>query len=121
MQLSVNSLTDLVFIYFEGDVIVALANDGVFQVFSKDGKPLRRIAFPCSESHSIVAPEAMAVDNSDNILVVDSVKNCLLVFSEDGELRVDCTSEHLCNPFGVAVDETGRVLVTDSSNQIKIF
>ena len=102
--------------------MVCLAKDAVFQVFSKDGKPLRNIPLPFSKCNKVFAPEAIAVDFNDNILIVDSMRNCLLVFSaEDGHLIAECARESLCNPYGVAVDRAGRVIISDSSNQIKFF
>ena len=101
---------------------MCLAKDGVFQVFSKDGKPLRNIPLLFTKCNKVFAPEAIAVDFNDNILIVDSMRNCLLVFSaEDGHLIAECARESLCNPYGVAVDRAGRVIISDSSNQIKFF
>ena len=91
-------------------------------MLSKDGKQLRKIALPLTERNSVFAPEAIAVDSSDNILLVDSMRNCLLVFSaEDGHLIAECARDSLCNPYGVAVDRMGRIVISDSSNQIKVF
>lgn len=102
--------------------MASLANDGGFQVLNQDGKPTRNIPLPFPKSNKVFAPEALTVDSNDNILMVDSMRNCLLVFSaEDGHLIAECARDSLCNPFGVAVDRTGRVIITDSSNQIKIF
>ena len=102
--------------------MASLANDGGFQVVSKHGKPLRHIPLPFTKSNKVFAPEAITVDSNDNILIVDSMRNCLLAFSaEDGNLIAECARESLCNPYGVAVDRVGRVIITDSSNQIKIF
>ena len=102
--------------------MASLENDGGFRVLSKDGKPLRKISLPFPKSNKVFSPEAITVDSNDNILVVDSMRNCLLVFSgDDGHLIAECARDSLCNPFGVAVDRAGRVIITDSSNQIKIF
>ena len=102
--------------------MASLANDSGFQVLREDGKPLRNIPLPFPKSNKIFAPEAIAVDSNDNILIVDSMRNCLLVFcGEDGHLIAECARDSLCNPFGVVVDTNGRVIITDSSNQIKIF
>ena len=104
-----------------GEIVVSLAKDGVFQVLSKDGKLQRNITLLVTESNVFV-PEAIAVDSNDNILLVDSMRNCLLVFSaEDGHLIAECARDSLCNPYGVAVDRLGRIVISDSSNQIKVF
>ena len=103
-----------------GEIVVSLAKDGVFQVLNKDGKLQRNITLPVTET--VFAPEAIAVDSSDNILLVDSMRNCLLVFSaEDGHLIAEVARDSLCNPYGVAVDRMGRIVISDSSNQIKVF
>ena len=103
-----------------GEIVVSLAKDGVFQVLNKVGKLQRNITLPVTES--VFAPEAIAVDSSDNILLVDSMRNCLLVFpAEDGHLIAECARDSLCNPYGVAVDRMGRIVISDSSNQIKVF
>lgn len=108
--------------YILGEIVVSLVNDGALQVLSTDGKPLRHIPLPFTKSSKVFAPEAITVDSNDNILMADSMRNCLLVFSgEDGHLIAECARESLCNPYGVAVDRVGRVIMTDSSNQIKIF
>lgn len=102
--------------------MISLAKDGGFQVLNKDGKLLRSITLPSTERNNVFAPEAIAVDSSDNILLVDSMRNCLLIFSsEDGHLIAECARDSLCNPYGVAVDRMGRVIISDSSNQIKVF
>lgn len=102
--------------------MVCLAKDGGFQVLSKDGKKLRSIATPFTKCNKVFAPEAIALDSNGNILIVDSMRNCLLVFSaEDGNLIAECARDSLCNPYGVAVDKAGRVIISDSSNQIKFF
>lgn len=101
---------------------MCLAKDGGFQVLSNDGKPLRKIPLPFAKCNKVFAPEAIALDSNDNILIVDSMRNCLLVFSpEDGHLIAECARDSLCNPYGVAVDRTGRIIISDSSNQIKFF
>lgn len=101
---------------------MCLAKDGGFHVLSKDGKSLRNISLPFTKCNKVFAPEAITVDSNDNILMVDSMRNCLLVFSaEDGHLIAECARESLCNPYGVAVDRAGRVIISDSSNQIKFF
>ena len=84
---------------------------------------MRSIPLPFPKSNKIFAPEAIAVDSNNNTLIVDSMRNCLLVFcGEDGHLIAECARDSLvCNPFGVVVDRNGRVIITDSSNQIKIF
>ena len=105
-----------------GEIVVSLSNDGGFQVLSKDGKPSRNIPLPFTKYNKVFAPESIAVDSNDNILLVDSMSNCLLVFSaEDGHVIAECARDSLCNPYGVAVDRVGRVIISDSSNQIKIF
>ena len=114
-------ITSHFFLCRKGEIVVSLAKDGGFQVLNKEGKLLRNIALSFTE-RNVFAPEAIAVDHSGNILLVDSMKNCLLVFSaEDGHLIAECARDSLCNPYGVAVDRMGRIVITDSSNQIKVF
>ncbi|XP_022777563.1 protein wech-like [Stylophora pistillata] len=106
----------------KGEIVTSLVNDGALQVLSTDGKPLRHISLPFSKSDKVFAPGAITVDSNDNMLMADGMRNCLLVFSgEDGHLIAECARESLCKPYGVAVDRVGRVIMTDSSNQIKIF
>ena len=105
-----------------GEIVVSLEKDDGFQVLSKDGKLLRNIALPFTERNNVFAPEAIAVDSSDNILLVDSMRNCLMVFSpDDGHLMAECARDSLCNPYGVAVNRMGCIVISDSSNQIKVF
>ena len=107
---------------FAGEIIASLAKHIGFQVLSKDGKLLRHIPLPPTECNSLFAPEAIAVDLNDNILLVDSMRNCLLVFAgDDGHLIAECARESLCNPYGIAVDRMGRIIISDSSNKIKVF
>lgn len=101
--------------------MVSMAKDAGFKVFKRDGSMVRNIALFFTEL-TVLTPEAIAVDNNDNILLVDSMKNSLLVFSaEDGHLIAECARRGLCNPCGVAVDFMGRILIADGSDQIKVF
>lgn len=108
-----------------GEVIVALANDGGFQLFTQEGRPLRRIKLQqkelSGEASNFFVPEALAVDSADNMFAVDSNSNRLIVFSKEGGVLARFAQQNLDRPFGVAVDRLGRVVVTDSSNQVKIF
>ena len=104
---------------------MALANDGGFQLFTQEGRPLRRIKLQqkelSGEASNFFVPEALAVDSADNMFAVDSNSNCLIVFSKEGGVLARFAQQNLDRPFGVAVDRLGRVVVTDSSNQLKIF
>lgn len=105
-----------------GEIIVSLAKDVGFRVLNKDGNLLREIKLPLEERNSLFATEAIALDLNDNIVMVDSMRNCLLIFAaEDGHLIAECARDSLCNPLGVAVDRMGRLIISDSSNQIKVF
>ena len=101
--------------------MVSVAKGAGFKVFTRDGSMVRNIALPFTELN-LLTPEAIAIDSNDNILLVDSMKNSLLVFSaDDGHLIAECAREGLCNPCGVAVDLMGRILIADASNQIQVF
>ena len=109
-----------------GEVIVALANDGGFQVFTQEGKLLRRINLQQTgalgeDAHAFFVPEAIAVDSEDNIFATDSNSNSLTIFSPEGNFLAQLGKPSLRNPFGVALDRLGRVVASDSSDQVKIF
>lgn len=61
--------------------------------------------------------EVIVFDFNDNILIVDSMRNCLLVFlGEDGYFIVECVWESFCNLYGVVLDRVGRVIIFDFLN-----
>ena len=81
---------------------------------------LQNIPLRSTECNDLFAPEAIAVDLSDNILLVDSFRSCLLIFArDDSHLIAECARDNLRNR--IAVDRMGQVIISDSSNKIKVF
>jgi DNA-binding beta-propeller fold protein YncE len=67
------------------------------------------------------APEAVAVDQSDNVYVADSGNQQIQKFNSNGGFitkwgTLGAGPSEFANPGGIAVDQTGNVYVADSSN-----
>jgi len=90
------------------------AKPGVF-VFDFEA---RRVAFLGGEEHGFKAPFGVAVDDRDNVYVVDSTLRIVRVFDPAGKFLRNITHESLERPTGIAIDPVRRrIYVADSSTR----
>ncbi|EDO33992.1 predicted protein [Nematostella vectensis] len=106
----------------KGEVIVALANSGVLQVLDSDMNLIRQFAINEKGTNgNLFTTDALACDASDNILAIDGYNDYILVLGQDGSVLARCAMGNLNSPCGIAVDAMGRVVISDASENVKIF
>ena len=92
--------------------VTDFAKRGVF-VFDIAG---RRVLLLGGEAHGFRSPFGIAVDDKDNVYVVDSLPRLIRVFDSRGNFLRNITDGSLERPTGIAVDTVRRrIYVADSS------
>jgi DNA-binding beta-propeller fold protein YncE len=104
----------------QGRVVVSDQDGGEILVFDAGGRPL------VTATRERMRPEGVAVDGDGNIWVAGTVANRVLKFSPDGALLAEWSSGDDGDaifqiPMGIAVDEHGRVFVSDQGNRVQVF
>ncbi len=90
------------------------ATPGVF-VFDFEA---RRVELLGGETHGFKTPFGVAVDQQDNVYVVDSTPRLIRVFDRSGKFLRNITHESLERPTGIAVDSIRRrIYVADSASR----
>lgn len=90
------------------------AKPGVF-VFDFEA---RRMSLLGGEEHGFKTPFGVAVDDKDNVYVVDSIPKLVRVFDPSGKHLRNITHESLERPTGIAVDPVRRrIYLADSSSK----
>lgn len=75
-----------------------------------------RVWFLQSDMYPFTRPLGVAVDERDNVYVVDSAERLIRVFDPSGQFLRKLTHESLERPTGIAIDSQRRkIYVTDSS------
>jgi len=118
----------------KGEVYVADTNNNRIQIFTFDGIYLKTISKVAvsdrefeAESFDLRAPVALSINSKDEIYLIDSVNNRVLLINENGKLlRVVENNEEGLNKFiklvDIAVDANDNLYVADQGNyRIQIF
>ncbi len=104
---------------------VALSRDGKRLYVADQGKAsviifdfeARRVSLLGGELHRFKAPFGIAVDDEDNVYVVDTEQRLIRVFSPGGVFLRNITHKGLERPTGIAIDSIRRrIYVADSSS-----
>ena len=100
--------------------IVLLSSDSPCVSLYSYSHQLIREMIPCGEGDPIGHPAALILDKSLNILIADSARHCVCVFSFDGALihRFGDRGEkrgELIHPTGIAIDDEGRIFVASQN------
>ena len=88
----------------------------------------RRVSLLGGEAHGFKSPLGIAVDDRDNVYVVDSIPRLVRVFDPKGNFLRNITDENLERPTGIAIDAVRRRIyvadasrVTSDNHVIRIF
>jgi NHL repeat/6-bladed beta-propeller len=122
---------------FNFPVAVAAASDGSFavsdtgscsvEVFSPDGKFVRRIGRQGTRPGEFVRPKGVAYDKEGHLWVVDAAFNNFQIFTPDGKVLMFVGAfgqnpGQFNLPTGIYIDRNNRVYVSDSLNaRVQIF
>ena len=112
---------------FRNRIYVADADAGHVQVISPLGDPLMVIGESGKKHEKTKHPQAVALDRSGNLFVLDSLKRTIQVFDPEGNFMhgfslTGALPGSAINPLGIAVDSEGHLYVSDSvSNNIMLF
>jgi hypothetical protein len=129
------SATDLGSAMFSFSYGIASDSQGNVYVSDIQGNGDADVVYKFNSSGALVAtitgngtsfdqPQAVAVDGSDNLYVLDSNRNRVQKFNSGGTFQLEITDgvQAMSYPEGFTVDSTGNVYVSDSgNNKIKIF
>ena len=74
---------------------------------------VRNLSKPIRVIYDVKEPHCIAVDKIGNVIVAESGRRCVSIFSQKGEKLQSLVSEQLQNPRGVAVDDDGNTIVMD--------
>ncbi len=78
----------------------------------------RRMSLLGGEEHGFKSPLGIAVDDRDNVYVVDSTPRLIRVFEPTGKFLRNITDESLERPTGIAIDTSRRrIYVADSARR----
>jgi sugar lactone lactonase YvrE len=96
--------------------------DGKVHIFAADGAVVRSFG-----GGELMYPRQIAVDQGDNLYVVNANANNIVVFSADGRVigRFGCnrvTDGLYGYPWGVAIDSTGNVAVSEfAGRRVRLY
>ena len=104
-----------------GNIIVAECGTNCISIFnpwpSKNGKKIKSFGSYGSSPGQFSDPQGVAVDNEDNILVVDRWNKRIQKFTSDGNFIMAADNLGLKCPTGIAIDpRTKRLYVADTDN-----
>ena len=108
-----------------GDIYVTDYNHRV-QIFNQDGIFLRTLRNK-QQGQTLQYPFGIAVDSSDTVYVSERNRDCISVFTAEGEYLTTFGGEGKAEgqfdcPFGLHIDKNDSLLVCDSDNgRIQIF
>ena len=102
--------------------IVLLSSGGLCVSLYSYSHQLIRKMIPRRESNPIGYPAALILDKSLNILIADSTRHLVCVFSFDGALlhRFGSKGEkrgEFKYPTGIAIDDEGRIIVVSQNRE----
>lgn len=107
--------------YARGKLYVSDTLNARVQVLTVEGNPLSKVGQRGLYVGNLVRPKGVAVDDEDNIYVVESYYDYLLVFNGEGQLLLPVGGtgaqvDRLFLPAGVWTDSRSRVFVADMMN-----
>ncbi|MFQ5666209.1 MAG: SBBP repeat-containing protein [Candidatus Binatia bacterium] len=90
-------------------------DNGRVLVFNFEARTMQSLG---DEAHGFARPFGIAVDDKDNVYVVDSALKLVRVFDSSGRFLRNLTHESLERPTGIAIDARRRkVYVVDSASK----
>lgn len=98
----------------QGNVYVADCGNRCVKVFTAGLEPLKVIGQGKGKTYKkgdLRAPSSLCIDRNDFLYVADKSLGSVFVYDNQGNMK--CRFGQLTEPRGVAVDEDGRVYVTD--------
>ncbi|MGE5206094.1 MAG: 6-bladed beta-propeller [Chlamydiota bacterium] len=110
-----------------GDFAVTDTSSCSVEVFSPEGKFLRRIGRQGTRPGEFVRPKGVAYDSEGHLWVVDAAFNNFQIFTPDGKVLMFVGSMgqnpgEFNLPMDIYIDKNNRVYVTDSLNaRVQIF
>ena len=107
----------------KGSIVVAEYGEKCVSIFSPEGEKIKSFGSEGSGPGQFKWPQGLAVDDDDNILVVDNWNNHIQKFTSDGEFVSGVDNLGLKSPVGIAIHPHSKmVYVTDSySDCVKIL
>jgi tripartite motif-containing protein 2/3/tripartite motif-containing protein 71 len=101
----------------KGNIIVAEYGEKCISIFSPEGEKIRSFGSEGSRPGQFKWPQGVAVDDDDNILVVDNWNNRIQKFTSDGRFVSAVDNLDLKSPVGIAIHPHSKnIYVTDSYN-----
>jgi outer membrane protein assembly factor BamB len=82
---------------------------------------LRVIGSPGSADGEFATPHGLALDLQDNLYVADTGNDRVQVFDHEGRFLLSIADARFEGPRYVALDDTGHIYVTDSSETVHVF
>ena len=111
----------------DGNVYVAEKSNNRIQVFTADGKYLRKFGRKGKQIGELDQPSSICIDCDNNVYITEYANHRVSVFSCDGKFLTSfgsrgSDSKQFERPRGITVDKSGIVYVCDSDNDcIKLF
>jgi len=89
--------------------------------YTQNGQLITEWGVKGTENGQFLQPVGVAIDNQNNVYVVDRERNCVQKFSDNGQFITKWGSEGSADgqfkmPFGITIDENGIVWVVDTGN-----
>jgi hypothetical protein len=105
-------------------LIITDTFDHSVKIFDQEGNFLKKIG--TGTSAPLKDPRGVTIDKNNNIVVADWGQNAVSVYSTDGIfMKHHLTSDEIKYPWGVAMNETGQLLVSeqklDSNPGLKMY
>ena len=107
-----------------GNIVVSEEQNNRLSVFNSEGYFIRCIDFILDNGEiNLVKPRHIFIDDHDHILVVDFRNDQILMINQEGKRIATIGKGILGNPFGITMDQKGRIIVSESypKNRITIF
>lgn len=106
-------------------VVVRVVSIYMSQVFTLEGKFLRKFGKQGEKHGEFKYPQSIAIDSDDNVYVSDGQNKRVQIFRADGTFitaigeKGKGAADHECelnDPRGVCIDKRGRLVVTDKGH-----
>ena len=109
------------------EVVVLTLGNPCVRYYNYSHQLIRQI-IPHGEGNLVIHPVFFCVDKANNILMTDNATNCVLIFSNRGELmhKFGREGEHrgeFVDVSGIALDSEGRIIVASENpnHSIQLF